>query len=104
VRVLAGGRPVRDPHLLVDAVTVLDCGCGEPFKRAYHVALLALFAGAAIYNALAWGKRREPHLALMTGLYVVGVVGERYVCQQHQMTAADLVGRSFSSSRARRCS
>lgn len=64
-------------------MTVLDCGCCEDLKRAYHAAILALFVGGVLYNGLAWCKRRELHLLLMTGLYVVGVVGEGYVCGQH---------------------
>lgn len=69
---------------LVAAVTVLDCGCGENWKRGYHAAIGTLFAGAALYNGLAFCRRPSLRLALMTGLYVVGVAGETYVCSQHR--------------------
>lgn len=62
---------------------ILDCGCCEDLKRGYHVVILLLFAGGAIYNGLAFWKRREPHLLIMAGLYLAGTIGERYVCQQH---------------------
>jgi len=65
-------------------VTPLDCGSYENLKRGYHAAIGTLFAGAALYNGLAFCRRPSLRLALMTGLYVIGVAGETYVCSQHR--------------------
>lgn len=53
---------------------LLDCGRAEPLKVGVHVALGVLAVTCAIYNAAAWGVRRERHLAWNTVLYsaVVG--------------------------------
>lgn len=65
-------------------MTVLDCGCCEDLKRGYHRAILWLVAGAALYNSLAWLRRREPHLLLMAALNGAAAAGECYVCRQHR--------------------
>jgi hypothetical protein len=84
-------------------VSLLDCGCGEDLKRAYHLAILTLCAGGAIYNGLAFRKRREPHLLIMAGLYLAGVIGERYVCRQHAGVTDPVRARRTRGRHTRSC-
>lgn len=58
-------------------------GSCEKFKRRYHLAILILVAGAAVYNAVAFARRREPHLALNVVVDVVIVIVEGRACAQH---------------------
>ena len=44
-------------------------GDSEVAKAMFHVALLALGAVCASYNAVAWARRRERHLGLNIMLY-----------------------------------
>lgn len=51
---------------------ILDSGRAEPFKAQFHAAIGVLVGVAAVYNACAWLKRREPHLAINAVIYTVG--------------------------------
>jgi hypothetical protein len=48
---------------------ILQCGNGERLKTSVHAATLALTALCGLYNAAAWLKRRETHLAVNAVLY-----------------------------------
>ena len=58
---------------------VLNCGNCEELKIGVHASALGLAALCGLYNAAAWLKRREAHLAVNTVLYTVLTIWE----QQH---------------------
>jgi hypothetical protein len=48
---------------------VLNCGSCEPLKITVHGAALGLAVVMGLYNAAAWLRRREQHLAVNAVLY-----------------------------------
>jgi hypothetical protein len=58
---------------------MLDSGRCEPLKAAVHGVLFVTMSLCAAYNAAAWLKRREVHLAVNTILYTALTIWE----QQH---------------------
>ena len=58
---------------------VLQCGSCEPLKLSVHGAALGLAAVMGLYNAAAWLKRRQAHLAINAVLYAALTAWE----QQH---------------------
>jgi hypothetical protein len=56
---------------------MLDVGQCEPLKAAVHGVLLATVAVCAAYNAAAWLKRRQRHLAVNALVYGAAVLWER---------------------------
>ena len=56
---------------------VLDSGRCEPLKAAVHGVLLVTMGVCAAYNAAAWLKRRQPHLAINAVIYSAAVLWER---------------------------
>ena len=60
-------------------LTVLQCGECEPLKAGVHGSALALAALMGLYNAAAWLRRRDAHLAVNAVLYAALVAWE----QQH---------------------
>jgi hypothetical protein len=60
---------------------VLNCGNCEELKMGVHAGALGLAALCGLYNAAAWLKRRERHLAVNTVLYAALAIWE----QQHVM-------------------
>jgi hypothetical protein len=58
-------------------VKVLDSGRCEPLKAAVHGVLLATMAVCAAYNAAAWVRRRQRHLAVNAVIYSAGILWER---------------------------
>lgn len=56
---------------------ILQCGQCERLKTSVHAATLALTALCGLYNAAAWLKRREVHLALNAVLYAALTAWER---------------------------
>jgi hypothetical protein len=56
---------------------LLDSGRCEPLKAAVHGVLLATVSVCAAYNAAAWIKRRQPHLAINAIIYSAAVWWER---------------------------
>jgi hypothetical protein len=54
-------------------VKVLDPGRCEPLKAAVHGVLLATASVCAAYNAAAWLKRRQRHLAINAVIYSAAV-------------------------------
>ena len=63
-------------------LTVLECGSCETLKAGFHATALGLCAIMGLYNAAAWLRRREQHLAVNAVLYAALSVWE----QQHVAT------------------
>lgn len=57
----------------------LHCGNCEPLKAGVHATALGLFVVMGVYNAAAWLRRRERHLALNAVVYAALTAWE----QQH---------------------
>ena len=67
---------------------VLDAGRCEPLKAAVHGVLFATAAVCAAYNAAAWLRRRQRHLAINAVVYSAAVIWER--CHVvHHLAACD---------------
>ena len=58
---------------------VLDSGSCERLKAGVHATALGLAIVMGVYNAAAWLRRRQPHLAVNAVLYAALAVWE----QQH---------------------
>jgi hypothetical protein len=58
-------------------VKLLDPGRCEPLKAAVHGVVLATVAVCAAYNAAAWLRRRQRHLAINAVVYSAAVWWER---------------------------
>ena len=56
---------------------MLDSGRCEPLKAAVHGVLLVTMSVCAAYNAAAWLKRRQSHLAINAVIYSAAVWWER---------------------------
>jgi hypothetical protein len=65
---------------LLDVLYVGQC---EPLKASVHGLLLITAAVCAAYNAAAWLRRREPHLAVNAVLYSAAVCWEARHVQGH---------------------
>lgn len=64
-------------------MSLLDGGEAEGLKRAVHGSLGALAVVCLAYNALAWAKRRDRHLAVNVALYAALVAVEVRKVQHH---------------------
>ena len=64
-------------------LTVLQCGECEPLKAGVHGSALALAAVMGLYNAAAWLRRRDTHLAVNAVLYVALVAWEQKHVAHH---------------------
>ena len=62
---------------------MLEVGQCEPLKAAVHGVLLATVAVCAVYNAAAWLKRRQPHLAINAVVYGAAVLWEHAHVMHH---------------------
>lgn len=72
-------------------MTILNQGSCEPIKATVHGAALGLAALMGLYNAAAWLRRRERHLAVNTVLYGMAIAWEhRHVA--HHLAACRRVG------------
>jgi len=58
---------------------ILDNGNCEPLKATIHGVALVLAAVMGAYNAAAWLRRRQSHLAINATIYIAAVFWE----QQH---------------------
>jgi hypothetical protein len=74
----AAGRPEAGQFL--DVLNVGEC---EPLKAAVHGVLLATAVVCAAYNAAAWLRRRQRHLALNTFIYGCAALWEHRHVQDH---------------------
>ncbi len=62
---------------------VLQCGSCEPLKIGVHGAALGLAVVCGVYNAAAWLRRREHHLAVNAVLYAVLTAWEQKHVAHH---------------------
>lgn len=62
---------------------VLHCGSCEEVKLGVHATALGIAALCGLYNAAAWLRRREQHLAVNTVLYAALVVWEHRHVAHH---------------------
>jgi hypothetical protein len=58
-------------------------GCGERVKSDVHVALCGLALVCTAYNLIAWGCRRERHLAWNVAVYGAVAAFEVVQIQRH---------------------
>jgi hypothetical protein len=76
-----------EPSLLArharDPLPLLCTGRCEVLKASIHAVVLGTAAVCALYNLAAWTVRRQPHLAINTGLYTALVVWEWIHVQHH---------------------
>ena len=73
------------PREVVQPVArMLERGNCEPLKATVHGAVLALAALCAAYNAAAWLKRRQRHLAVNAVLYATTVWWESCQVTRHR--------------------
>ena len=63
--------------------TILQCGECETLKAGVHGSALALLALMGLYNAAAWLKRRDAHLALNAVVYGALVAWEQKHVAHH---------------------
>jgi hypothetical protein len=68
---------------LEGSMHILKCGNCERLKTSVHAATLALTALCGLYNAAAWLKRRETHLAVNAVLYAALTAWEREHVAHH---------------------
>ncbi len=71
---------------------ILHHGCCEPFKAGVHGAALGLAALMGLYNAAAWLRRRERHLAINAVLYGLAVAWEQRHVAHHLATCRPTLG------------
>src|SRR5262245_60340548 len=64
-------------------LTVLQCGECEPLKAGVHGSALALAALMGLYNAAAWLRRRDAHLAVNAVFYAALVAWEQKHVSHH---------------------
>jgi hypothetical protein len=64
-------------------LTVLQCGECETLKASVHGSALALVALMGLYNAAAWLKRRDAHLAVNAVLYAALAAWEQKHVAHH---------------------
>lgn len=62
---------------------LLDHGRCEPLKAAVHGVLMTTTGVCAAYNAAAWLRRRQTHLAVNAIVYGLAVVWERCHVAHH---------------------
>ena len=65
-------------------LTVLDCGSYEALKLGVHAATLGLAVVMGAYNAAAWLRRREQHLAANAVLYTALIALEYHHVAHHR--------------------
>jgi hypothetical protein len=62
---------------------ILECGNCEPLKLGVHASAFGLAVVMGLYNAAAWLKRREPHLAVNAVLYAALTAWETEHIRHH---------------------
>jgi hypothetical protein len=70
---------------------VLDSGRCEPLKAAVHSVVLAAVSVCAAYNAAAWLRRRQRHLAINAVIYSAAILWERCHIVHHLSACSDVV-------------
>lgn len=79
----ASGVYMRETVIRVKQLDVLNHGTCEGLKAGIHATTLALAAVMGLYNAAAWLRRREQHLAVNTILYAMLIAWEREHVTRH---------------------
>jgi len=62
---------------------ILDNGNCEPLKATIHGVALVLAAVMGAYNAAAWLRRRQSHLAINATIYIAAVFWEQRHVAHH---------------------
>ena len=75
-------RPEAD-NLRTNPLLILDPGTCEPFKALVHGAALGLTALMGAYNAAAWIRRRQRHLAINAVIYLAAAFWEQRHVAHH---------------------
>lgn len=75
--------PTLDISEALESLPILDVGSCEPLKAAIHSAALGLCALMGLYNAAAWLKRRQTHLAVNAVIYLAATYWEQRHVAQH---------------------
>jgi hypothetical protein len=70
---------------------VLESGRCEPLKATVHGVLLMTAAVCAAYNAAAWLRRRQRHLAINAVIYSAAVYWESVHVAHHLAACPDVV-------------
>jgi len=81
------------PGMTTPQNSILDRGSCEPLKACVHVAALGLFTIMGLYNAAAWLRRRDRHLAVNAVLYGVGILWEQRHVARHLASCRELAER-----------
>ena len=83
----SGMEPKRCPAVDINdalaSLPILDVGSCEPLKAAVHGAALGLCALMGLYNAAAWLKRRQSHLAINAVIYLAATYWEQRHVAHH---------------------
>ena len=75
--------PERRAGVFEPVSEMLDSGRCEPLKAAVHGVLLVTVSVCAAYNAAAWIKRRQSHLAINAIIYSAAMWWERCHITHH---------------------
>ena len=67
----------------LESLPILNVGSCEPLKAAIHGTAFGLCALMSLYNAAAWLKRRQPHLAINAVIYLAATYWEQRHVAQH---------------------
>jgi len=67
----------------LESLPILDVGSCEPLKATIHACALGLCALMGLYNAAAWIKRRQPHLAVNAVVYLAATYWEQRHVAEH---------------------
>lgn len=62
---------------------MLNVGRAEPAKAAVHAVMMVTVGVCAVYNATAWLKRRQRHLAFNAVIYAAAFCWERSHVMHH---------------------
>jgi hypothetical protein len=65
------------------SLPILYPGNCEPLKAAFHAVALGLAAVMAAYNAAAWMRRRQSHLAVNAVVYMAAMMWEQRHVAHH---------------------
>ena len=65
------------------SLAILDVGSCEPLKAVVHSVALGLCALMGLYNAAAWMRRRQSHLAINAVIYLAATCWEQRHVSHH---------------------
>lgn len=71
---------IKDPK---PTLAILYPGSCEPLKAVVHGVALGLTVLMGAYNAAAWLRRRQPHLALNAAIYIAAAFWEQRHVAHH---------------------